>query len=209
MNDQNSDDWKGGSEIQLGEDTEICFDQFSIHEEYVPRYESAAQLLKGALHVIHKRWKGTSIFSTHQPTTVIIGIRGSEVFIQHDPDLEFVQVLVIEGHVDITSEKTDETVSLTNNQGVEVVGGDIMDTVHVSQEMWDSYMEEYGLGDADFPKLEIDEYTSNPTYNEDESIDGQNETVSRNSNVKLIIFGALMCVIIVLGNIRIASSPIM
>ena len=156
IKDQETDD-SGGTYIILSEDSEVCFDEFFITVNPV-RYDTVAKLVSGALHVITSGWKNGSIFTVKAGTT-ISGIRGSDVFIQYDPDFDFVQTLVIEGHVDVTSEATGETVSLSDNQGVVIVEGDIMDIAHISQDLWDSYLEEFGMRVADFPELENEENT--------------------------------------------------
>jgi len=155
MKDQETDD-SGGTYIILSEDSEVCFDEFFITVNPV-RYDTVAKLVNGALHVITSGWKNGSIFQV-KAGTIFLGALGTEFFIQYDPDFDFVQTLVIEGHVDVTSEATGETISLFDNQGVVISGGEIMDIAHISQEVWDSYLEEYELGDAEFPEHEIEEW---------------------------------------------------
>ena len=153
MNDQNDDINAGPSIILVAADSEMCFDEFYVFANPVRR-TTLISLIKGALRAITKGWQNGSTFNVKAGTT-ICGGRGTEFFIQYNPDFDFVQALVIEGHMDVTSEATGETVSLYDNQKLVVDEGDIIDTGHVSQELWDLYLEEYGLRDADFPDVEI------------------------------------------------------
>jgi len=196
MNDQNDALNAGPSIILVAADSEMCFDEFYVFANPV-RHTTLMSLIKGALRAITKGWKNGSTFSVKAGTT-ICGGRGTEFFIQYNPDFDFVQALVIEGHMDVTSEATGETVSLYDNQKLVVTEGDIIDTGHVSQELWDLYLEEYGLRDADFPDAEIEEWesieinTPPPAKSEDE-IKSTQETRPPLAGYIFTLCGVLIC----------------
>ncbi|MDF1515474.1 MAG: hypothetical protein P1S60_16820 [Anaerolineae bacterium] len=142
---------RGPTFILIGRNSEMCFETLAIEAR---QPTGLIELIKGRMRVILKGWTLNSSFNVRAGIAVC-GIRGSDVFIQHIPDKDFVQALVIEGHMDVTSERTGETISLTDNQETEVVEGDILDTAYMSQERWDTFLKYHELRDTDFPDDEI------------------------------------------------------
>ncbi len=149
MNDRDDGRNAGPSVINIGSNSVLCFGKFDVRFD-LNRQESVMDLITGAIRVFFKGWGRNDSVSIRTGVTVC-GIRGSEVFISFDPADDFVQAQVLEGHMDVTSEVSGETVSLYNNQHLVVTEGEIIDLGTLSQESWDANMKELKLRDEDFP----------------------------------------------------------
>jgi hypothetical protein len=103
--------------------------------------------------------------------------------------------------MDVISEVTGETVSLTDNQQLVIKQGIPGNILSMSQETWDAVLEEYGLRDADFPDVEIEEWenietnTPNPANNEDE-INYEPGPKFPPFYLVLILCVALLCIVV-------------
>jgi hypothetical protein len=145
----------GPTYINMGRNSEMCFEHFSVSLDHPTRNSTLVNLIKGTMKVMLKGWDTNASFSV-KAGVAICGIRGSEVYILHSPEIDFVSVMVLEGHADVTSETTGETVSLSDYQEAIISKGDIVASGDFEQEQWDAAMEESSLGDEDFPDADVE-----------------------------------------------------
>jgi hypothetical protein len=157
MNDRDDVRNAGPSTIHISRDSVLCFGKFDVNYDQDRTYsrETLIDLITGAIRVFFKGWGRNSSVSIKTGVT-LCGMRGSDVYILHKPEDDFVGVMVLEGHVDVTSEVTGETVSLSDHQSGFIVEGDLVASGDFEQETWDAAMEESGLGDEDFPDADVE-----------------------------------------------------
>ncbi len=187
------------SALNLGENTELCFDEFSVDSvEGSFIHRTMVWLKTGGLRVITGDWQQNFILGVKAGWTMH-GIRGSEVFITYVPSDDLVYTMVLEGHMDVTSEATGETVSLTDNQSLVVADGNIIDTGPISQEQWDSELETFKLRGEDFPDVEIEEWE---IIAEDIPKDGNGEdkiTIAQETRPPLAGYIFILCSVLICG----------
>lgn len=173
----------------LEENSELCSGEF--HETYEGE-RGFVSLIKGGVQMITKGWKNGSIFSVKAGTTVC-GIRGSEIFVSHDPEVNKVDAYVIEGHMDVTDSRSGEVRSLTNNQKT-VFENEALDEVLVlSQEEWNeiavvkdttAIKEEMGKNTG----VETEEAEAEVRSNEGEGLAEITEATSKpNKNINIML----------------------
>ena len=151
LNDWNEDRNIGRSIILLAADSEICFEEFDVGTAPVRR-TTLISLVEGALRAITKGWKNGSIFKVEAGTTVCGG-RGTEFFVSYLPGVDLFYTELLEGQLDVSSEATGDTETLTDYQYLVVSEGDMVSTGPITQEQWDANLEDSGLRDEDFPEL--------------------------------------------------------
>jgi hypothetical protein len=147
----------GPTTISFSTNSVACFYKFDANFDDSPQIETVIDLIKGAVRVFFKGWGRNDSVSIRTGVTVC-GIRGSEVLITYVPSDDLVYTMVLEGHMDVTSEATGETVSLTENQSLVVANGDFYNAGPATQEQWDSQLEDLELRDEDFPDVDIIEW---------------------------------------------------
>jgi len=173
------------SALNMGENTELCFDEFSVHFVEGPFIHRIMVWLKtGGLRVITGDWEQNFILGVKAGWTMH-GIRGSEVLITYFHSDDLVYTMVLEGHMDVTSEATGETVSLSDNQSLVVSDGNIIDTGPISQEQWDSELETFKLRDEDFPAAEDDLFLDPGELAADQAAPEQETPLSDNESPEL------------------------
>ena len=195
----------GPSYLNIGTNSEMCFYTLAIDFGDPPRSSGLVELLLGTLRPVIRGLKTNSSFSV-RAGIAICGIRGSDVYISYDPEADLVDVMVIEGHMDVTSEVTGETISMSDHQHVIVDKGTIVNLGDLKQETWDAIMEERGLRDEDFPDADV-EWPSDleeptieeptldaeaPGFKQEEPAPGLTESLPVTESV-FVLCGVLLC----------------
>ncbi len=205
MNDRDDRRNAGPSVLNIGANSEACFDKFFVNFDDPPEQETILSVIQGAIRVIFKGWRGKSSFKVRAGVS-ICGIRGSEVLIAYvpeynDSDMDVVTAQVLEGHMDVTS-GIGETVSLYDNQQVIIYGEKMTDVRSLDQEKWDSHLEFYGVSDASFPDVEIEEWE---IIAEDVPEDGNGEEEITIAQETLPPLAGYICI---LGSVLICGAAI-
>jgi hypothetical protein len=146
MADRDEARGSGPSVIYVGADSIMGFGKFV---KYLPEHEpvgtgSIVELVQGVVRVFFRGWGRNSSISVKTGAT-ICGIRGSDVFIAHDPRDEKVAASVREGHMDVTSSRTGKTENLTALQSVVVRDGEFGEIHTFTEEQWSSMVKSHGL----------------------------------------------------------------
>jgi hypothetical protein len=135
---------------------------------------------------------------------VIVGARSEFVF-SHDPETHTSTIYLIEGEIDyynLVAAGPDDG-SISSGQKV-VITGDGSETLSTFDETeLDTFLNENRLNDVEPLSEKETEHLST------EDLDGQRIDANKNAAVKLIIFGAIMCVIIVFGLGVVIAIPIL
>ena len=202
MNDRDDRRNAGPSVLNIGTNSEACFDKFFVNFDDPPEQETVLSVIQGAIRVIFKGWRGKSSFKVRAGVS-ICGIRGSEVLIAYlpeynDSDLDVVTAKVLAGHMDVTS-GTGETVSLYNNQQVIIYGEEMTDVRSLDQEEWNSNLEFYSLSEADFPEIDIEEWEI-ITEDMHEDLNSENEiTLAQETRPPLAGYIFILCGVLICG----------
>lgn len=123
------------SVIRIGTNSEAVFTRFGTADQDISVSQTLMEMVRGWVRVYIQNW-ARGAFDVRVGTT-LIGIRGSDVFILYNPEGDIVAASVCEGHMDVTSTRTDQTVSLTDGQIVVVSGGAFNPILPMTQQDWD------------------------------------------------------------------------
>ncbi len=151
LHDGNDSSNNEPTSIEIGTDTEMCMDEFvSSHDlEAKTIRESVVNLIKGACRVILDGWNRGSIFSVKAGGNGVVGIRGSDVVVKHDPATMQVSAYVIDGHAEVSASMTGHKQPLTARQKISVDRGILGPVQTLSQSEWNSLVSKSGLDYGD------------------------------------------------------------
>jgi len=159
MNDQDDKNNFGSSYINLGTESTICLNGFTVHRD--DGQPGWIDLLRGAIRVITKGWSQNNGFGVHTKVKAAV-IIGSEVILNYDPDRDVLESYVIDGSMEVSDTSTGETQVLTAGENLTSEGSSLGEVQKLSQSSWDLQLLELGLEneageispDASFSDLE-------------------------------------------------------
>jgi hypothetical protein len=137
--------WADKNVIRIGTKSEVVFTRFGTADQDISVSQTLIEMVRGWVRVYIQNW-ARGAFDVRVGTT-LIGIRGSDVLIIYNPEDDIVAASVCEGHMDVTSTRTDQTVSLTDGQIVLVSGGVFEPILPMTQQDWDEMVGKAGVED--------------------------------------------------------------
>jgi hypothetical protein len=134
---------KGPTFINIGTNSEMCFETFEIFDRRPPK--SLIDMVRGSIKIFLKGWKAYGSSYSVKAGIAICGIRGSEVIVRREPSDGSIQAAVIEGHAWLGNRETRDIRYLDAGQWAQDTVKGMGPVQHLTRDQWDAVLVQDGL----------------------------------------------------------------
>ena len=142
MNDLDNTTNRGPSHLNMGTNSLMCFNDFSVHRD--DGKPGLIDHLKGAIRVITEGWSPGSGFGVNVGIKAAV-IVASDVVLEYDPETDSLYTYVSEGSVEVTDTASGQKQILGGDESLAIQGPTVGEVEKIKAADWDRQIKALGL----------------------------------------------------------------